>query len=113
MAKGAKVDSKPNPNDDDDDTLDDNECENMIKELGKKPTNKITKLMIHIEARDETLEVQEELIRLEQEKTIDLEKSLSEERNSFMVQEDLLKSKIDKLLELEEALAKEKEKIVN
>jgi hypothetical protein len=35
MAKGAKVDSKPNPNDDDD-TLDDNECENMIKYLVKR-----------------------------------------------------------------------------
>jgi hypothetical protein len=65
MAKEAKVDSKPNPNDGDDDTLDDKECENMINEIGKKATNKIMKLMIEIEDRDETLEVQEELIRLE------------------------------------------------
>jgi hypothetical protein len=42
----------------------------MIKELSKKATNKIMKLMIEIEDRDETLEVQEELIRLEWEKTV-------------------------------------------
>jgi hypothetical protein len=32
--KGTKVDSKPNPNDDD--VIDDNECENMIKNLVKR-----------------------------------------------------------------------------
>jgi hypothetical protein len=69
------------------------------------------KLMIEIEARDETLEVQEELIRLEREKTVGLEKSLSKKRKSFKVQEDLLKAKIDKLLELEESLAKRKKRL--
>ena len=72
----------------------------MIKELGKKATNKIIKLMIEIEDRDETLEAQEELIRLEREKTVGLVKSLSKERKSFKVQEDLLNAKIGKLLEL-------------
>jgi hypothetical protein len=57
------------------------------------------KLMIEIEARDETLEVQEELIRLEREKNV----GLSKERKSFKLQEDFLKAKIDKLLELEES----------
>jgi len=56
--------------------------------------------MIEIEDRDETLEAQEELIRLEREKTIGLVKSLSKERKSFKVQEDLLNAKIGKLLEL-------------
>ena len=56
--------------------------------------------MIEIEDRDETLEAQEELIRLEQEKTVGLVKSLSKERKSFKVQEDLLNAKIGKLLEL-------------
>jgi speckle-type POZ protein len=102
MAKGAKVDCKPNPNDDDD-TLNYNECENMIKELGKKTTNKIIKLMIEIEARDKTLEVQEELIRLEREKTVGLEKSLSKGRKGFKMQEYLLKAKIYKFLKLEES----------
>jgi chromosome segregation ATPase len=51
------------------------------------------------------------LIRLEREKTVGLEKSLSKERKSFKVQEDLLKAKIDKLLDLEKSLAKEKEKV--
>jgi hypothetical protein len=112
MAKGAKVDSKSNSNDDNDDTLDDNEHENMIKELGKKATSKIMKLMIEIKDKDETPEQQEEFIRLEREKTVGLEKSLSKERKSFKVQEDLLKAKINKILELEESLAKEKEKVV-
>jgi len=57
------------------------------------------KLRIEIEDRDEALEAQE-LIRLEQEKTVGLEKSLSKERKSFKVQEDLLNAKIGKLLEL-------------
>jgi speckle-type POZ protein len=85
----------------------------MITELGKKATNKIMKLLIEIKDRDETLEVQEELIRLEREKTIGLEKSLSKERKRFKVQEDLLKARINKILELEGSLAKEKENIVN
>jgi hypothetical protein len=112
MAKGTKVDSKPNP-DDDDDALDDHELENKIKELAKKASNKIMKLMIEIEGRDETLEAQEELIRLEREKTVGLEKSLSKERKSFKVQEDLLNDKISKILELEKSLAKDKEKVEN
>jgi hypothetical protein len=99
MAKGAKVDSKPNPNDDHGDDALDNKCENMIKELGKKATNKIMKLMIEIEDRDETLEVQEELIRLEREKTVGFEKSLSKERKSFKVQENS-KPKLTKFLSL-------------
>jgi Ca2+-binding EF-hand superfamily protein len=101
MAKVAKVDSKPNPNDDNnDDALDYNECENMIKELGKKATNKIMNLMIEIENRDETLEVQEELIRLEREKTVGLEKSLSKERIVSRFKRTCSKPKLTKFLSL-------------
>ena len=65
------------------------------------------KLMIEIEDRDEALEAQE-LIRLEQEKTVGIEESLSKQRKSFKVQEDLLNGKIGKLLELEKSFTKEK-----
>ena len=98
MAKEAKVYSSSSP--DSDDGTDDSELENMIKELGPKATNKIMKLMVEIEGRDEILETQEELLKLEREKTVGLEKSLSKERKSFKVQEDLLNAKIGKLLEL-------------
>ena len=70
------------------------------------------KLMIEIEDRDEALEAQEELIRLEQEKTVGLEESLSKQRKSFKVQEDLLNGEIGKLFELEKSFTKEKEKVV-
>ncbi|RLN39880.1 uncharacterized protein C2845_PM01G46370 [Panicum miliaceum] len=110
MAKGPKLYSSSFP-DNDDDNLDDHECENMIKELGENASNKIVKLMIEIEDMNATLEVKEELFRLEREKTVGLEKSLSKERKSFKVQEDLLKAKINKIRELEESLAKEKEKV--
>jgi uncharacterized membrane protein len=52
----------------------------MITSFGKKETNKIMFLMKEIENRDETLEVQEELFRLEREKTIALEDALVIER---------------------------------
>ena len=67
--------------------------------------------MIDIEDRDEALEAQEELIRLEQEKTVGLEESLSKQRKSFKVQEDLLNAKAGKLLEIEVSLSKEKEEV--
>jgi len=69
--------------------------------------------MIEIEDRDETLEAQEELIRLEREKTVGLVKSLSKERKSFKVQEDLLNAKDGKLLKLETSLAKENSLMLN
>jgi hypothetical protein len=76
MAKGPKVYSSSSP-DNDDNNLDDLEYENMIKELGKKTTNKIMNLMKEIEDRDETLKEKEDLIRLEREKIVGLEKSPS------------------------------------
>jgi speckle-type POZ protein len=50
-------------------------------------------LMKEIENREGTLEVQEELFRLEQEKTIALENVFVIEKKGFKVQEDLLKEK--------------------
>jgi len=63
MAKEAKVYSCFSSDSDDD--MDDSELEDIIKELGPKATNKIMKLMVEIKGRDETLEAQEELLKLE------------------------------------------------
>jgi hypothetical protein len=72
----------------------------MIKEFGKKATNKIIKLMIEIEARDETLEVQEELIRLERAKTVGLEKSLSKKGRFSRCKRTFSKLKLTNFLSL-------------
>jgi hypothetical protein len=50
-------------------------------------------LVKEIENRDGTIEVQEELLRLEREKTIALENALVIEKKGFKVQEDSLKEK--------------------
>jgi speckle-type POZ protein len=65
----------------------------MITSFGKKATKKIMLLMKEIENREGTLEVQEELFRLEREKTIALENALVIEKKGFKVQDDLLKEK--------------------
>jgi hypothetical protein len=51
--------------------------------------------------------VQEELFRLEREKTIALENALVIEKNSFNVQEDLLKEKELEILSVKKSQAKE------
>jgi hypothetical protein len=51
--------------------------------------------------------VQEELFRLEREKTISLENALAIEKKSFKVQEDLLKEKEIEILSLKKSLAKD------
>jgi speckle-type POZ protein len=63
--------------------------------------------MKEIENREGTLEVQEELFRLEQEKTIALENALVIEKKGFKVQEDLLKEKEIEILSLKKSLAKD------
>jgi hypothetical protein len=88
MARGSKVDT-PTPHLDDD-SQSDFDFENMITSFGKKATKKIMFLMKEIENREGTLEVQEELFRLEREKTIALENALVIEKKGFKVQEDLL-----------------------
>jgi hypothetical protein len=74
MARGSKVDTPTSPLDDDSESEFD--FEKMITSFGKKTTKKIMFLIKEIENRDETLEVQEELFRLEREKTIALENAL-------------------------------------
>ena len=59
---------------------------------------------------DETLESQEELLRLEREKSKALEKNLANEREENKMLMDLIKVKDGTLLELKESLSSEKEK---
>jgi hypothetical protein len=91
MARGSKVDT-PTPALDDD-SESDLEFEKMINSFGKKATKKIMFLKKEIENRDGTLEVQEELFRLEWEKIIALENALVIEKKGFKVQADLLKER--------------------
>jgi speckle-type POZ protein len=63
-------------------------------------------LMKEIDNRDGTLEVQEELLRLEWEKTIAIENALVIEKKGFKVQEDLLKEKELKILSLKKSKLK-------
>jgi hypothetical protein len=79
----------------------------MITSFGKKATKKIMFLMKEIENRDGTLEVQEELFRLQREKTIALENALVIEKKGFKVQEDSLKEKGMEILSLKKSIAKD------
>jgi speckle-type POZ protein len=79
----------------------------MINVFGKKASKKIMFLMKEIENKDETLEVQEELFRLEREKTIAPENALVIEKKGFKVQEDLLKEKEIEILSLKKSQATE------
>jgi hypothetical protein len=74
MARGSKVDTPTPPLDDDSEN--DLDFEKMITSFGKKTTKKIMLLMKEIENRDGTLEVQEELFRLEREKPLPLKMPL-------------------------------------
>jgi speckle-type POZ protein len=89
MARGSKVDTPILPLDDDSER--DFDFEKMITSFGKKANKIIMFLMKEIENREGTLEVQEELFRLEREKTITLENALVIEKKGFKVQEDFLK----------------------
>jgi speckle-type POZ protein len=62
--------------------------------------------MKEIVNRDETLEVQEELFRLEREKTVALDNALVIEKKGFKVQEDLLKEMELEILSLKKSQAK-------
>jgi hypothetical protein len=105
MARGSKVDTPTPPLDDDSESNFD--FEKMITSFGKKATKKIMFLMKEIDNREGTLEVQEELFRLEREKTIALENALVIEKRGFKVQEDLLKEKDIEILSLKKSLAKD------
>jgi hypothetical protein len=64
-------------------------------------------LMKETENRDGTLEVQEELFRLEWEKTIAIQNALVTEKKGFKVQEDFLKEKELGNLSLKKSQAKD------
>jgi hypothetical protein len=104
MARGSKVDTPTPPLDDDSES--DLKFEKMINDFGKKATKKIMFLMKEIENRDGTLDVQEELFRLEREITVALENALVIENKGFKVQEDLLKEKELEILSLKKSQAK-------
>jgi speckle-type POZ protein len=103
--RGSKVDTATLPLDDDSES--DLEFKKMINGFGKKATKKKMFLMKEIENRDGTLEVQEELFRLEREKTIALENALVIEKKDFKVQEDLLKEKELEIINLKKSQTKE------
>jgi hypothetical protein len=92
MSRSTKLDPQYLPLDDDDDDSD-GEFEKMVNGFGKKETKSIMCLMKKMENRDGTLEVKEELFRLEREKTIALENALVIKKKGFKVQKDLLKEK--------------------
>jgi hypothetical protein len=104
MARGSKVDTPTPPLDDDSES--DFDFEKMITSFGKA-TKKIMFLMKEKGNREGTLEVQEELFRLEREKTITLESALVIEKKGFKVQEDLIKEKEIEILSLKKSLAKD------
>ena len=76
MAKGVKV-TLPNQSHSDDD--DESSLRNkMIKEFGINGYNLITKFMEKLEKKEMTLEAQEELLILEKERNLELQKSIDE-----------------------------------
>jgi uncharacterized protein (DUF736 family) len=90
MAQGTKVLNASAPpsstlstSSDIEDNLDEEEAElerNMINEFGKKGYKQIKKLMEKLEKRKETLESQEDLLMLEKERNLALNKTLVEEK---------------------------------
>ena len=69
------------------------------------------KLVMKLDEADETLETQEELLRLEREKFKALEKDLAYEREENKILVNSIKVKDGTLLELKESLSSEKEKV--
>jgi chromosome segregation ATPase len=69
------------------------------------------KLIVKLDDLDETLESQEELFRLEREKSDALEKNLTNERKENKRLEESLKAKDSILLEVEESFTSEKRKV--
>jgi hypothetical protein len=76
MAKNTKV-TFPNSSDDELDEKD--EIASLIKQYGKSAATKMMKLIMKLDDLDETLESQEELFRLEREKSEALEKEGKQE----------------------------------
>ena len=108
MAKNLKVTS---PSSSDDELDDKHEVANLIKKYGKGAATKMIKLIMKLDDADETLESQEELLRLEREKSKALEKNLANEREENKMLMDSIKVKNGILLEMKESLSSEKEKV--
>jgi hypothetical protein len=110
MAKGLKVIS---PSSSDNEIDEEDEVAIIVKQYGKKGATRIMKLMMKLEELDESLESQEELLRIEKEKSEALEMNLTNESKENKKLWDSLKTKDSILLEVEEALPSEKEKWMN
>jgi chromosome segregation ATPase len=108
MAKGLKVIS---PSSSDNEIDEENEVATLVKQYGKKGANRIMKLMMKLEELDESLESQEEFLRLEREKSEALEMNLTNESKENKKLRDSLKTKDSILLEVEEALTSERGKM--
>jgi hypothetical protein len=91
MARGSKVQesttsssptsSSPTPSSDIENIDEEKEMEdNMIKKFGKKGHKEIKKLLDKLEEKKEIIHEQEDLLILEKERNLSLEKSLAEER---------------------------------
>ena len=72
---------------------DEHEVANLIKKYGKGAATKMIKLIMKLDDADETLESQEELLRLEREKSKALEKDLANEREENKMLVDSIKVK--------------------
>jgi hypothetical protein len=108
MAKNSKVISQ---NSSDDEIDEEDEIASLIKQCGKSAATRIMKLIMKLDDLNETLESQEELFRLEREKSETLEKHLSNERKKNKRLEESLKAKDSILLEIEESFTSEKKKV--
>jgi hypothetical protein len=95
MAKNSKVTS---PNSSDDELDDKDEIASLIKQYGKSAATRMMKLIMKLDELDETPESQEELFRLEREKSEALEKNLTNERKENKRLEKSLKAKDSILL---------------
>jgi chromosome segregation ATPase len=108
MAKNMKVTS---PNSSDDELDEKDEIASLIKQYGKSAATKMMKLIMKLDDLDETLESQEELLRLEREKSEAFEKNLTNGRMENKRLEESLKTKDSILLEVEESFTSEKRKV--
>ncbi|KAG2656431.1 hypothetical protein PVAP13_1KG082377 [Panicum virgatum] len=108
MAKNSKVTS---PNSSDDEMDNEVEVVKLVKKYGKGAATKMMKLVMKLDEADETLETQEELLRLEREKFKALEKDLANEKKENKMLVNSIKVKDGTLLELKESLSSEKEKV--
>ena len=108
MAKNLKVTSPNSSNDELDNEV---EVAKLVKKYGKEAATKMMELIMKLDDADETLETQEELLRLEREKSTALEQDLANEREENKMLVDSIKVKDGTLLELKESLSSEKEKV--